>query len=72
MKDSGCEDAQASVLVVRAAADIDRLMESLRASAASIRAWIRSQRGDPLELLWQMKFEPVGRHPVEDRALNFV
>lgn len=30
------------------------------------------QRGDPLDMLKRMKFDPVGFHPVEDRPLNMV
>jgi len=59
-------------LVVTSSADVDRHLDLIRASAARAQAWIVSHRGDPLDLLRQMKFQPVGFHPVEDRALNLL
>jgi hypothetical protein len=59
-------------LTVRSQDDAARLMEVVRASALRVRDWMASQTGDPLETLRKMKFEPIGFHPVEDRALNFV
>jgi hypothetical protein len=47
-------------------------MEHLRKSAADVRSWIAAYRGDPLDLLRKMKFEQIGRHPVEDRSLNLI
>lgn len=57
---------------VRSTEDADRLMARIRASAARAHDWIAAQTGDPLEMLRQMKFEPIGAHPVEDRPLNLV
>jgi hypothetical protein len=45
-------------------------MERLRESAAAVQCWIAGERGDPFNLLRKMKFEQIGRHPVEDRSLN--
>lgn len=59
-------------LTIRSQDDAAQLMEAVRASALRVRDWMASQTGDPLETLRKMKFEPVGFHPVEDRALNFV
>jgi hypothetical protein len=59
-------------LTIRSQDDAARLMEVVRASALRVRDWMASQTGDPLETLRKMKFEPIGFHPVEDRALNFV
>jgi len=47
-------------------------MDLVRASAKRAQAWIAEQSGDPLDLLRSMKFEPVGFHPLEDRALNII
>lgn len=52
--------------------DADRLLDTIRASAQRAHDWIAAQSGDPLDMLKQMKFQPVGFHPVEDRALNVV
>ncbi len=52
--------------------DVDRYMGLIRASAAHAHDWIAGFSGDPLELLRELKYSPVGRHPVEDRPLNLV
>jgi hypothetical protein len=59
-------------LVVRDLADVERHLDLIRMSAARAQAWVTSHRGDPLDLLRQMKFHPVGFHPIEDRPLNLV
>jgi hypothetical protein len=59
-------------LTVQTVADVDRTMDQLRGSARRAQEWIRSQSGDPLDLLRRMKFETVGFHPIEDRPLNFM
>lgn len=53
-------------------ADADVLLNRIRASAQRAHDWIAAQSGDPLDMLKRMKFEPVGFHPIEDRALNVV
>ena len=53
-------------------ADVDRYMALIRASAAQAHDWVAGFRGDPLELLRELKYLPVGRHPIEDRPLNLV
>ena len=35
-------------------------------------AALRSLEGDPLAALARVKFEPIGRHPLEDRPLNMI
>jgi hypothetical protein len=59
-------------LKVQTVADVDRYMDLLRASARRAQERIVAQPGDPLDLLRRMKFEAVGCHPIEDRALNIV
>jgi hypothetical protein len=59
-------------IVVRSVEDADRLMDAVRASAARVHDWIAAQTGDPLAMLKRMKFDPVGFHPIEGRALNLV
>jgi hypothetical protein len=60
------------LLIVRSVADADLLMDKVRAAAASVRSWMAQQTCDPLDMLRRMKFEPVGFHPIEGRALNIV
>lgn len=62
----------ASALIVSCPEEADELMSLVRASAARAREWISAQSGDPLDMLRRIKFEPVGFHPIEDRALNFI
>lgn len=57
---------------IRTIEDANRLIATIRASAQRAHDWIAAQSGDPLDMLKRMKFEPVGFHPVEDRALNVV
>jgi hypothetical protein len=57
---------------IRTTKDADRLIETIRVSARRAHDWIAAQNGDPLDMLKRMKFEPVGFHPVDDRALNVV
>jgi len=57
---------------VRSVEDADRLMDRIRASAARVHDDIAALMGDPFEMLRRMKFDPIGRHPVEDRPLNLV
>jgi hypothetical protein len=62
-------------LTIHTVADADRLMAKVREAARHAQDWIVAQTGDPLNLLRQMKFEPVGIHPVDhDRPdhLNLV
>jgi len=59
-------------LTVRTVADADRLMEKLRAAAVHAQEWIAAQSGNPLDMLRLMKFEQVGRHPIEGHRLNLV
>lgn len=59
-------------LLVRSHDEADQLMERFRISAEHARSWIAAHPGDPLDLLRRIKFEPIGRHPVENRPLNFI
>jgi hypothetical protein len=59
-------------LTVRSIADADLYLDRIRASAERVRLWIAEHTGDPLDLLRDMKFSPVGFHPIEDRPLNLV
>jgi hypothetical protein len=59
-------------LEVTSEADVGRYLDQVRAQAARAQAWLRGHQGDPLDLLRQMKFHPVGYHPIEDRPLNLV
>jgi hypothetical protein len=59
-------------MLVRSTEDIDRYLGLISEAAAKVRAWFAAHPGDPLDMLRQMKFEPVGVHPIEGHALNLV
>ncbi len=59
-----------SELLVCTVDDADLLMERVVASAARTVAWVMAHDGQPLDLLRLIKFETVGFHPVEGRALR--
>jgi hypothetical protein len=59
-------------MFVRTQEDIDRYLELVRKAAADARAWMAAQTGDPLDMLRRMKFDAVGYHPIDGRALNMV
>ena len=59
-------------LIITSAADVDRGLDLIRASAAQAKAWLVAHEGEPLDLLRQMKFQAVGVHPVEERPLNLI
>lgn len=61
-----------SGIKVRTRQDADTLMLRLSASAQRVHDWISAQKGDPLDMLKRMKFDPIGFHPVEERELNFI
>jgi hypothetical protein len=52
--------------------EIESWRATILASAAKAADDIRSTTGHGIELLRSLKFEQVGRHPFEDRALNVV
>ncbi len=57
-------------IIVHNVEEIDRLIEIIRRSAAGVIPKLAEQA--PLELFWQIKFGLFGKHPIEDRSLNFV
>lgn len=59
-------------MLVRTTEDIDRYLGLISEAAAKVRAWFVAHPGDPLDMLRQMKFKPVGFHPIEGHALNLV
>jgi len=59
-------------MLVRTMEDIDRNLALIGVAAAKVQAWFAAHTGEPLDLLRQMKFEPVGFHPIEGHELNLV
>jgi hypothetical protein len=59
-------------LMIEDEADIKHHSTSLCAAADHIKQWLTNHRGNPVNLLHEIKFEPIGRHPVEDRPLNLI
>lgn len=60
------------VICVRTRDEADELALKARQSADHLRQWICTSAGDGLELLRALKFDQVGFHPVEGRALNAI
>lgn len=60
------------MLLVRNAAEADELAGQVRASAKKLQAWIASFDGDGIGLLRALKFDQVGFHPLDGRALNAI
>lgn len=65
-------DSEAIDLTVRSIADADSLLARIRRSAERVHDWVAAYRGDPLDMLEKMKFEPIGFHPIAGHALNLV
>jgi len=59
-------------MLVRSIEEVDHYLNEIGKTASKVQAWFASHRGEALDLLRQMKFEPVGFHPVEGHALNLV
>jgi hypothetical protein len=59
-------------MLIRTEEDIDHYLGLIGAAAAKVRTWFAEHTGDPLDMLRQMKFEPVGFNPIEGHALNLV
>jgi hypothetical protein len=58
--------------VVRNQNDADYLMSHIRQMAGHTCDHLASNGGDPLEFMKQMKFDPIGYHPVDGHRLNLV
>jgi hypothetical protein len=59
-------------VLVTSIEDVDRYLAQVRKSATDTYRWIAAQASDPLDLFRQMKFEPIGFHPIGGHALNLV
>jgi hypothetical protein len=59
-------------LTVRTIADAELLIAGVRDAAGYLREWIFEQAVDPLDLLRQIKFDPVGFHPISHGPLNLI
>jgi hypothetical protein len=65
-------ELSAGCLLVRSTEVVDRCLGQVRETAASFRAWVAAQTGDPLDVLRRMKFEMIGFHPIQGHPLNVV
>ena len=60
-------------LTIQGIEDVDRYLEIVRKSSVHIQEWFASNTNVlPFELMRRLKFEPFGRHPLDDRALNLI
>lgn len=62
----------AALVTVRSMADVDLLLERVKNSAARVHDWMAAFKGNPLQMLRHMKFDPVGLHPLAHYPLNVV
>lgn len=62
----------AAMLEVRTTEEIEILEARIRDAAERAAAVLRELPGDGIALLRRLKFEPIGLHPLEPRALNIV
>jgi hypothetical protein len=61
--------------IVRTIAEIDPLLERVRAAAsptAQVLARLPAAEPDGLEVLRRLKFTEIAWHPIDDRSLNLV
>jgi hypothetical protein len=61
--------------IVRTIAEIDPLLERVRAAAsptAQVLARLTAAEPDGLEMLRRLKFTEMAWHPIDDRSLNLV
>jgi hypothetical protein len=59
-------------MLIQSLAEIEDRVAGIRQATGSTIDWLLAQRADPLVLLRRMKFEAVGRHPVDGHDLNFI
>ena len=59
-------------ILIESAAQAEDLAAQVRASATRLQAWCAGFGGDGVEFLRALKFDQVGLHPLEDRALNAI
>ncbi|RVI93128.1 hypothetical protein CN193_31380, partial [Sinorhizobium meliloti] len=62
----------AALVTVRSLAEVDRLLDRVKSSAARVYDWVAAFEGDPLQMLRHMKFDQVGLHPLAHYPLNIV
>jgi hypothetical protein len=65
-------DSPSMAMLIETVADIDRQIALVRSATAGVLDWIVGARADPLAVLHRMKFDPVGKHPVDGHDLNFI
>jgi len=64
---------RAGIEIIRTLEDCDQLMERVRAAASlTQRLWMSAQSGDPLDILFRMKFQASGFDPIDHSPLNLV
>lgn len=59
-------------LLISSEKELDALVEKVHLAARHLQSCMLAVGGDGLDLLRVLKFNPVGRHPLEDRPLNAI
>ncbi len=60
------------MIEITSATQIDELLGQVDTAARRTHDWLLAHAEDSIALFKAMKFDPVGRHPVEDRPLNII
>ena len=73
---NSCDPPEATIrdgaILIRSEQDVAYLVERIQQAADHFRDAVLGRLDDPLALLRGLKFEPIGRHPIEARALNAI
>src|SRR5271157_2114851 len=63
------------VIEIKSVEDVEQFLSRVRAAADETLARLRrftAHDGDGIALLRRLKFETIGRHPLDDRDLNLI
>ena len=63
---------RAVIVEIRNREDLDHWRQELLHNTSLGVGAVQALGGSPLEILASVKFDPIGRHPLEDRPLNFI
>ncbi len=61
-----------SVITLCSPSDIQEAPQRIEDSALRAQKTLSALPSSPLHALQQMKFDPIGSHPLEDRPLNII
>lgn len=59
-------------MLIHTPSEVDAHMATIEAAACRTLEWFARQQSDPMPLLRNVKFAPVGFHPIDGHPLNFI